>query len=103
MRVTEHERCIFVTECNLVTYYMYLVHSVHIFTSFFFILQGKVKLSEYGLYYMTEYGADVAFPIGSVTIYYSDIKFCFVLEKHKKVTEVVTCTCLLSFPFTKPS
>lgn len=26
--------------------------------------KGKVKLSEYGLYYMTEYGANVAFPIG---------------------------------------
>ncbi|KAH9489035.1 hypothetical protein Btru_039677 [Bulinus truncatus] len=26
--------------------------------------QGNVKLSEYGLYYMTDYGADVSFPIG---------------------------------------
>ncbi|XP_059151921.1 TBC domain-containing protein kinase-like protein [Physella acuta] len=26
--------------------------------------QGNIKLSEYGLYYMTDYGADVSFPIG---------------------------------------
>lgn len=31
--------------------------------------QGKVKLSEYGLYHMTDYGADVAFPIGYVFIF----------------------------------
>lgn len=53
-------------------------------TSIFFILQGKVKLSEYGLYYMTEYGADVAFPIGSGTICYSTINFIFSLEKTQK-------------------
>ncbi|KAL3878639.1 hypothetical protein ACJMK2_030970 [Sinanodonta woodiana] len=26
--------------------------------------EGKVKLSDYGMYYMTDYGVDVAFPIG---------------------------------------
>ncbi|XP_056010659.1 TBC domain-containing protein kinase-like protein [Ostrea edulis] len=29
-----------------------------------FNTKGKVKLSEYGLYHMTDYGADIAFPIG---------------------------------------
>ncbi|XP_062592920.1 TBC domain-containing protein kinase-like protein, partial [Saccostrea cucullata] len=29
-----------------------------------FSAKGQIKLSEYGLYYMTDYGADVAFPIG---------------------------------------
>lgn len=32
-----------------------------------FSLQGDVKLAKFGLYHMTDHGADVDFPVGYVT------------------------------------
>jgi len=64
------------------------------------ILQGLVKLAKYGLYHMTGYGTDVAFPIGSVQLFFvtvlsfvtMDMKFGitnYMLQRHFVVVQRV--------------
>lgn len=52
---------------------------------------------------MTEYGADVAFPIGSVTICYSTINVFFLWEKHKKSGWSSYMYMYIKISFHKPS
>ena len=52
--------------------------------------QGHAKLSMYGLYYMTDYGADVGFPIGYVwCILYSYFMLVCSIVKTENFTKSV--------------
>lgn len=67
-----------------------------------FSLQGDVKLAKFGLYHMTDHGADVDFPVGYVTSFHSsqgDFHHClsgtscaclFLVTSYKKERKTIT-------------
>ena len=59
-----------------------------------FDIKGKVKLSEYGLYHITEYGANVSFPIGQPEYMPPEVFCDSTIENDDHVeTDIVTEPC----------